>query len=127
MFLPVAAILVFMGGCFSRPEREPPAESGGQGEAAAVFSAPPIPDSLLAIVKSGEAPLWFEFGPDGPVLIPGPEDTPEYPFAPWPQTRHAAGVAVDEAGRLIMAVNRDGFLVWESREDGLAMYICLSS
>jgi hypothetical protein len=117
-FLPV---LMFGGGCSSRPGPDPiPAETLGQNRETEAFSA--VPDSLLAIVRSGEAPLWFEFRPGGPALISGPEEAAEEPFAPWPQTRYAAGFAVDEKGRLIMAVNRDGFLVWEDREDGLALY-----
>jgi hypothetical protein len=31
-------------------------------------------------------------------------------------------MAAEESGRLIMAVNRDGFLVWEPGADGLALY-----
>jgi hypothetical protein len=83
---------------------------------------PVIPDSLLAIVKSGGTPLWFELGADGPVLIPGPAEASEEPFVPWPQARYTAGLAIDAEGRLIMAVNRDGFLAWETRQDGIGLY-----
>jgi hypothetical protein len=123
MFLLMAPLgLMLMGACTSPQKEEPPVESGGRAAEPEAISAVPVPESLLAIVKSGEAPLWFELGPDVPALIPGPENSAEYPFMPWPRARHVAGLAVDEAGRLIMAVNRDGFLVWESREDGLALH-----
>ncbi|MDR2741612.1 MAG: hypothetical protein LBB98_05600 [Treponema sp.] len=107
--------LAFAGGCTPRTRPAPPEAETGGGE-------PSIPRSLLAIVKSGEAPLWFEFTADGPDLIPGPAEASEEPFVPWPQARYAAGFAVDGKWRLVMAVNRDGFLVWEIREDGLGLY-----
>jgi hypothetical protein len=123
IFLLIASVsLIFIRGCTSRFGKEPPIESGIRDEKPETISAPLIPGNLLALVKSGEAPLWFELGPGGPVLIPGPKDAAEDPFMPWPRARHIVGLAVDEAGRLIMAVNRDGFLVWENREDGLALY-----
>ncbi|MDR2069821.1 MAG: hypothetical protein LBP81_00170, partial [Treponema sp.] len=99
-----------------RPEPAPePPESDGETP---VF----IPDTLLAIVRSGETPLWFELGPEGPALIDSPAEASEEPFTPWPQARHVTGLAVDGKGRLIMAVNRDGFLAWETREGGLGLY-----
>jgi hypothetical protein len=110
--------LAFAGSCSPRTRHDPappPVETGG-GEP--VF----IPGNLLAVVKSGEAPLWFELGPDGPSLIPAPAEASEEPFAPWPRARYAAGLAVDGKGRLIMAVNRDGFLAWETRKEGLGLY-----
>ncbi|MDR2245249.1 MAG: hypothetical protein LBE17_01030 [Treponema sp.] len=111
--------LAFAGSCSPRTPTDPapePAEISAAEEP--VF----IPGTLLALVRSGETPLWFELGMDGPVVIPGPAAASEEPFAPWPQARHVAGLAVDGEGRLIMAVNRDGFLAWETREDQLGLY-----
>jgi hypothetical protein len=116
LLLMLLACLAFGGGCAPRTRPLPSAEETG-GEAPVL-----IPDTLLAIVKSGEAPLWFEFTAGGPALIPGPAEASEEPFVPWPQARYAAGFAVDGEGRLVMAVNRDGFLAWEVREDGLGLY-----
>jgi hypothetical protein len=112
---------MFAGSCSPRSRSEfvsEPAKVGGAEAEEQIF----IPDTLLAIVRSGETPLWFELGVDGPVLIPGPAEALEEPFAPWPQARHVAGLAVDGRGRLIMAVNRDGFLAWETQEGGLGLY-----
>jgi hypothetical protein len=122
MFLLVfPVILIFVEGCSFRSRPDPLPDEPDTGNRA-VETLPAIPDSLFAIIRSGEAPIWFELGPDGPVQISGPEAATEEPFVPWPQTRYVAGLEADEEGRLIMAVNRDGFLAWESREDGLALY-----
>jgi hypothetical protein len=115
--------LAFAGSCSPRNRLEPAPEPADFISDDPVPDAPEfIPDTLLAIVRTGETPLWFELGRDGPVLIPGPAEASEEPFAPWPQARHVAGLAVDGEGRLIMAVNRDGFLAWETREDRLGLY-----
>jgi hypothetical protein len=109
LLMAIAAAVLFFSGCFlkSRPE----------------FAEEPIAqENPLAIVRSGEIPLWFELRPGGPVRIADPSEASEEPFVPWPRSRHIAAMAAEESGRLIMAVNRDGFLVWEPRADGLALY-----
>lgn len=110
------AVLASAGACAPRPQTAS-IKDGIRGEDP-VF----VPSSLLALVKSGEAPLWFEFTDAGPANIPGPAEASGEPFTPWPQARYTAGFAVDGEGRLIMAVNRDGFLAWEIRKDGLGLY-----
>jgi hypothetical protein len=92
--------------------------------------APPSPPleygrSPLALLQSGENPLWFELGEQGPALIPSPEEAPLHPFVPWPLTRRVAGILGRE-DRIILGINREGFLVfvpWAGGESGgIALY-----
>ena len=64
----------------------------------------------LAFLEAGEHPLWFELGSQGPVSIEYPAKASLIPFAPWPHARYVTGFLIWE-GCLVMAVNRDGFLV----------------
>ena len=78
----------------------------------------------LALLKAGENPLWFELGPEpaaeartgrgsppgGPGLIESPELASLTPYAAWPHARFVAGMQV-WGDFLVMAINRDGFLV----------------
>ena len=75
---------------------------------APVYAGPAWP--ALALLRTGENPLWFELGQDGPALIGSPETASLAPFIPWPYTRFIIGMQAWE-GFLVMAVNRDGFLV----------------
>jgi hypothetical protein len=79
----------------------------------------------VALLQSGENPLWFELGEQGPVLIPSPEEAPLHPFAPWPLTRRVAGLLGRE-DRIILGINREGFLVFapwaEGENGGIALY-----
>ena len=74
----------------------------------------PTPPTLawptLALLKTGENPLWFELGPDGPIHIQSAAVADLMPFDPWPHARFISGLLLWE-GFLVMAVNRDGFLV----------------
>ena len=64
----------------------------------------------LALLETGENPLWFELGPGGPSLIESPETASLAPYVPWPVARFVVGIqAWDHC--LVMAVNREGFLV----------------
>jgi hypothetical protein len=77
------------------------------------------------LLQSGENPLWFELGEQGPALIPSPEEAPLHPFIPWPLTRRVAGILGRE-DRIILGINREGFLVfapWAGGENsGIALY-----
>jgi len=64
----------------------------------------------LAHLKTGENPIWFELGPEGPSLIDSPALATLKPFTPWPHARHIIGRQMWE-GFLVMAVNREGFLI----------------
>ncbi|MDR2102776.1 MAG: hypothetical protein LBP42_01595 [Treponema sp.] len=83
----------------------------------------------LAILEPGNAPLWFELGAEGPLLINAPGAASLTPFEPWPLARYAAGFLF-RGDDLFLAVNRDGFLIFTPRRgegsgavrDGLALY-----
>jgi hypothetical protein len=70
-----------------------------------------------AIIQAGANPLWFELAEEGPLLIPSPEEAALNPFTPWPLTRHVQGVLAWE-DRLVLGVNREGFLILEDRPSG---------
>ena len=65
----------------------------------------------LAILITGENPLWFEFGSEGPILVDSPHSASLTPFIPWPHARHISGILLWEDS-IIVSVNRDGFLVF---------------
>ncbi|MDR0452097.1 MAG: hypothetical protein LBH15_03560, partial [Treponema sp.] len=81
----------------------------------------PAADKLFAVVRPGDSPIWFEFGPEGPVHIASPEEAAVVPFRPWPAARFAAGMNPGP-GRLVMAVNGYGFLLWTPRDGEAALY-----
>jgi hypothetical protein len=69
------------------------------------------PWPALARLCAGENPIWFEFGHDGPFLIETAAAASLAPYVPWPHARYATAMAIWN-GFLVMAVNRDGFLVF---------------
>jgi len=84
-------------------------------------AAPPIEDSrlydyadsfwpALALLETGENPLWFELGSGGPLHIESPESASLAPYVPWPHARFVVGILPWD-GFLVMAINREGFLV----------------
>jgi hypothetical protein len=86
------------------------------------ISAPTIAAKPWAIVEAGENPLWFEVDSGGPRLIDSPGNASLTPFKPWPLARNITGMQSRE-GRLIMAVNRDGFLLWvPGPGEGLSLF-----
>ncbi|MDR2418610.1 MAG: hypothetical protein LBD79_06110 [Treponema sp.] len=85
-------------------------------ELAPAVVLPDWPQSL-AIIKSGEHPLWFEFingvsetGLDGIRLVTAPADALLNDFVPWPLARNASAMLLHDE-RLVLVVNREGFLV----------------
>jgi hypothetical protein len=90
-------------------------------EAEAPGPAYPAPDKLFAVVKPGDDPIWFELGPEGPVHIASPETAALNPYRPWTGARFVTGINPGP-DRLVMAVNRYGFLVWAPRDGEAALY-----
>ena len=93
------------GGSRPRPRVAP--NAGIQREISA-FTGPVWP--ALAMLRTGENPLWFELGPGGPELIQSPDQASLIPYTPWPNARFVTGIQRWD-GFLVMAINRDGFLV----------------
>ncbi len=74
-----------------------------------------------AIVVPGDNPLWFEFSDEEPLVISSPEEASLRSFVPWPHSIHIQNMLIDE-NRLVMAVNRLGFLVfipWDNNRLGM--------
>jgi len=70
-----------------------------------------LPWPALARLRAGENPIWFELGQDGPFLIEAAAAASLAPYVPWPHARYVTAMAMWN-GFLVMAVNRDGFLVF---------------
>jgi len=70
-----------------------------------------LPWPALARLRAGENPIWFEFGQDGPCLIETAATASLAPYVPWPHARYVTAMAIWNSF-LVMAVNRDGFLVF---------------
>ena len=78
----------------------------------------------MAILQTGEQPLWFQLTEGGPVLLESIEDAIfSAALVPWPLALHIRFFN-ERGGELVMAVNRDGFmkLAPGSGTGGLAMY-----
>ncbi|MDR3167414.1 MAG: hypothetical protein LBT93_05675 [Treponema sp.] len=76
------------------------------------------------ILEPGEVPLWFELGPEGPLLINAPGAAALVPFEPWPLSRFIVGF-LSRGDTLFLAINRDGFLIFTPRAgegEGLTLY-----
>jgi hypothetical protein len=118
--LVICSILIFSCSILSCRRR-----TSTSAQSDAVLTVPP-PEEVAdlqngampaAILRSGDNPLWFELGPDGPVLIGSPDYAALKPYTPWALSPFITGIAVPE-GRLVMAVNRDGFLLFEPWKGG---------
>jgi hypothetical protein len=118
VFAAFFALFCFCAGC-SRPQAAP--QTAPEAETESPEPAYPAPDKLFAIVKPGGDPIWFELGPEGPVHIPSPEAAGRVPYQPWTGARFVAGMNLG-SGRLVMAVNRYGFLVWAPQNGEAALY-----
>ena len=79
-------------------------------ESPALPAQPALAWPTLALLRTGENPLWFELGSEGPIHIQSAAVADLMPFEPWPHARFISGMLLWE-GFLVMAVNRDGFLV----------------
>ena len=116
LFFPVAVqlffALVFNTTC--RGKDLSPASASGEIPGLE-YSAPAWP--VLALLKTGENPLWFELGAEGPRLIESPAAASLSPFAPWPNARYLTGILPAD-GILAMAVNRGGFLALGAVDPG---------
>jgi hypothetical protein len=126
--LPLLLILPFLS-CSKPPVQV--SEGAGVAPGAALPDTPPAEYGQfpLALLQSGENPLWFELGENDPVLIPSPEDASLCPFVPWPLARRSMGILSGKGQgqeRIILGINREGFLVfmpWAGRTDaGIALY-----
>ncbi|MDR1588175.1 MAG: hypothetical protein LBS57_12025 [Treponema sp.] len=79
----------------------------------------------VAILETGENPLWFELQSGGPVLINSPGEASLSAFTPWPHARNVTGLLPWEGG-LVLGVNRDGFLVLSPDTAGTSGRVLLS-
>lgn len=83
------------------------------------LAASALPDrhQPLALIKSGEYPLWFELidgvsetGLDGIRLFTAPANAALNDFVPWTLARNVSAMLLHDE-RLVLAINREGFLV----------------
>jgi hypothetical protein len=64
----------------------------------------------LAVLRSGEYPLWFQLSDAGPLLLDSIDDACfSAALVPWPLAPHVRFVLA-RGNELLMAVNRDGFV-----------------
>jgi hypothetical protein len=105
--LPLLFLIVFFSAaCVGKnDDGEGNNETANDGQEYANYPWP-----ALALLKTGENPIWFEFGQDGPVLIESPAAASLTPYVPWPHAKYITAMAIWN-GFLVMPVNREGFLV----------------
>lgn len=116
------AILVFplaVAACSKVPRSSGPAEPSAEAPPAALEEA--LPWQALAVLKTGDRPIWLEFASGGCRPIDSPAEASLADFAPWPYARHCAGFLL-YGSDLVAAVNRDGFLALSPREGGLVLH-----
>jgi hypothetical protein len=79
----------------------------------------------MAILKTGENPLWFQLTEGGPAILETIEDAVSTEaLVPWPLAMHVRFFHEGQ-NEVIMAINRDGFLklsVYPDVQDGIALY-----
>jgi hypothetical protein len=111
--LPLLLLVVFFSAaCVGKnADSEGNNETAGGGQEYAK-----LPWPVLAVLKTGENPIWFEFGQDGPRLIESADNASLTPYAPWPHARNVTAMEMWN-GFFVMAVNRDGFLILEPAGD----------
>jgi hypothetical protein len=108
----ILLLTLLLNAACSKKGRSP--DSGKDGRNYAAWPA-------LALLQTGENPLWFELEWNGPSLIESPAAAALAPNTPWPYARCITGILAWE-GSLVMAVNRDGFFIlcpaaWSSWSD----------
>ena len=106
IFIGLFLVLALVTGCSGKGNPSAPVPESVSPEQKPVVPAWPA----LAQLDTGDNPLWFELGPDGPKLIDSPAAADLVPYAPWPSARFISGIQAWDA-YLVLAVNRDGFLV----------------
>lgn len=119
LFFVIAGIFTAVFSACSRVSRP----SAPLEPSAAADPGPVLPESLwqsLAILKTGEHPLWFEFSDQGPQLIRSPAEAVLTDYAPWPHSRFCAGM-LGSGMDLVLAINRDSFLIIRTEESGNAV------
>ncbi|MDR2746234.1 MAG: hypothetical protein LBB77_02205 [Treponema sp.] len=139
-FLPCFLLPFFL---FSCGKGGPPPDSGGTAPDSAEAAPeagdlPPPPESLIAVLRPGENPLWFDVsgaaaGPGGTAveedaeggaalagrlrLVDSPAGADLAPFTPWPLAPHGAAMLVH--GEVVyLALNRDSLLAFFPLEGG---------
>jgi len=79
----------------------------------------------MAILQTGEFPLWFQLTEDGPAHIESIEDAINTAaFIPWPLALHVR-FFLEREDELFMTINRDGFMKlapYSGNVTGIAMY-----
>jgi hypothetical protein len=85
-----------------------------------------FPWKALAILKTGENPLWFELSEDGPRLVSSPGEAALFPYTPWPLSRYITGM-IPWDGDLVLAANRCGFYVLTPLVEGGAVLYDVSN
>ncbi|MDR0399581.1 MAG: hypothetical protein LBH51_01385 [Treponema sp.] len=92
------------------------------------------PETMIAVLRPGQNPLWFDISGGSPEdeggrtlaggirIVDSPAEAALAPFTPWPLARHAAAALVWEDA-LYLALNRDSMLVFLPLEGGdLGLY-----
>jgi len=105
--LPLLLLIPFLAAaCSGKGEnKDSVAETAADAQEYANYPWP-----ALARLETGENPIWFEFGQDGPLLIESAAAASLTPYTPWPHAKYVTAMAVWN-GLLVMVVNRDGFLI----------------
>ena len=119
-FLVTGLFLCFILSC-NRVLEEAPAPDPVPAPAAAVWTGA----APLAILQTGEYPLWFQLTEDGPAHIESIEDAINTAaFIPWPLALHVR-FFLEREEELFLAVNRDGFMKlapYSGSVTGIVMY-----
>ena len=108
---PLVFLALFLAACsVEEPRPVPPEPVPYVPPPSHTYTEPAAAWPALALIETGENPLWFELGPQGPALINSPGTASLLPYTPWPHARFVTGIMIWEDS-LVMAVNLDGFLV----------------
>ena len=110
MFILLAALLLLLPGCTQGDAQYTPVPAAAPHEEEAVEAPIHGVWPALALIETGEHPLWFELGVNGPALIESPFHATLTPLTPWPHARFVVEIIPWER-YLVMAVNLDGFFV----------------
>jgi hypothetical protein len=122
MLIPALALFCLLLSC-APSGRDPAGKSAVHG-----LSSPAGEKTVaapLAILQTGEYPLWFQLTEKGPVLLESIEDA-RYSAAlvPWPLALHIR-FFLARGDELLMAINRDGFMKlapYSNTVTGLGLY-----